>query len=102
MATVTSRLATFLRKTEPMSKKNNKKKKKKEKVIYVDDGSTIADMSAIGGGRRTMNINERGGCRAQWETYTKACRKMLMPMLVTMGGICVVFLIIYLLLLLAG
>ena len=98
MATVTSRLATFLRKTEQMSKKNNKKKKK---VIYIDDGTTIADMSNIGGDRRPLNINERG-CRAQWETYIKACRNMVIPMLVTMGGICVVFLIIYLLLLLAG
>ena len=27
--------------------KDNKKKKKKKKTVYVDDGSTIADMSGV-------------------------------------------------------
>ena len=78
--------------------KANKKKKKKEKITYVDDGSTVADMSALGGGKRTMNLGDTGGFKAKWQTYVRAVRKMMLPMLVTMGGICVVFLIIYLLL----
>ena len=77
------------------------KKKKKKKTTYYDDGSTIADMSALSGGRRTMNINEKGGFRAQFRTYRDAVRKMFVPMLVTMGAITLVFLILYLLLSLA-
>lgn len=76
--------------------KNNKKKKKKEKVTYIDDGSTIADMSALGGGR-SMNLGERGGRKEQWETYKRAVRQMFKPMLVTMGAICIIFLVLYLL-----
>ena len=76
--------------------KSNKKKKKKEKVTYIDDGSTIADMSALGGGR-SMNLGERGGIKEQWQTYKRAVRQMFKPMLVTMGAICVVFLVLYLL-----
>ena len=82
--------------------KGNKKKKKKEKVTYIDDGSTVADMSSLGGGKRTMNLGDTGGLKARWQTYIQAVRRMMMPMLVTMGGICVVFLIIYLLLELAS
>ena len=77
--------------------KNPKKKKKKEKVTYIDDGSTVADMSALDGGRRSMNLGEKGGIKEQWKTYTKAVRTMFIPMLVTMGAICLIFLILYLL-----
>ena len=76
-----------------MSKDN---KKKKKKVKYIDDGRQIADMSSLGGGQRSANINERG-CSAQWQTYIRAVRSMMIPMLVTMGCICVVFLVLYLL-----
>ena len=75
-----------------MSKDN---KKKKKKVKYIDDGRQIADMSSLGG-KRKANINERG-CSAQWQTYVRAVRSMMIPMLVTMGCICVVFLVLYLL-----
>lgn len=77
--------------------KSNKKKKKKEKVTYIDDGSTVVDMSALNGGRRSMNLGERGGRKEQWETYKRAVRQMFKPMLVTMGAICIIFLILYLL-----
>ena len=82
-----------------------KKKKKKERVIYVDDGSTIADMSgttrpgAILGGRTpTPGGRRRAGARAQWGTYKSAVRQMFMPMLVVMGIITVAFGVMYLLL----
>ena len=81
----------------------SKNKKKKSKITYVDDGRTIADMSAIGGGRRgTMNINEKGGCKAQFQTYIAAVRSMLVPMFVTMGIITVAFLIMYIIMSLAS
>lgn len=76
---------------------NNKKKKRKEKITYIDDGRTLYDMSALDGGKkRSMNINERGGCKEQFQTYIRAVRAMLLPMFVTIGIICVVFLIVYL------
>ncbi|MBR2929717.1 MAG: hypothetical protein IKC32_00675 [Clostridia bacterium] len=76
----------------------DKKKKKKDKVTYIDDGSTISDMSALGGGRRPLNVNDDGSFKAKWQTYVRAVRSMIVPMLVTMGAICVAFLVLYLIL----
>ena len=72
----------------------NKKKKKKEKVTYVDDGRTIADMSAFGS-RPRGNLGPRGGCKEQFQTYVRAVRSMLLPMFVVMGAICLIFAILY-------
>ena len=73
-----------------------KKKNKKKRVQYIDDGSTIADMSALSGGRRLPSpvFTGRG---AHFKTYLNACRKMFIPMLVTMGFITLAFLILYIL-----
>ena len=79
--------------------KNNKKKKKKDNVTYIDDGSTVVDMSALDGGRRDRrlrDIEDDGSFKSKFNTYVRAVRSMMVPMLVTMGGICVAFLIIYL------
>ena len=77
-----------------MGKKESKKKKK---VTYIDDGSTIADMSGIGSGI--------GGKKQPYSTledkkttFFRAMRQMFIPMLVTMGFICLIFLIAYLML----
>ena len=91
-----------------------KEKKKREKVIYIDDGRTIADMSNLpqrGFGRslsdarpkKEMSESERQFYRSspKWReyaaTYFAAVRMMIIPMLVTIGIICIAFLIIYLL-----
>ena len=80
-----------------MSKKIEKKQKK-EKIIYVDDGSTIADMSALGNGKKesqSMMYSSARKPKARWreilDTYFESVRMMLLPMLVVMGLIAVVF-----------
>ncbi len=74
------------------------KKKKKNKVTYIDDGSTIYDMSGVGGGR---SGGKRGTAKEQFTTYMRAVKQMIIPMLITMAAITVVFGVIYLLLCLA-
>ena len=86
-----------------MKNSKEKGKKKKEKVVYVDDGSTIADMSAIGGRssekkRADRNQQYRAPLKDQFKTFTDAQRAMLLPMLVTLGIIALAFLIVYILL----
>ena len=75
------------------------KKKKKNKITYIDDGSTIYDMSSVGGGR--ISGGKKGSPREQFATYIKAVKQMIIPMLITMAAITVVFGIVYLLLTLA-
>lgn len=83
---------------------SDKKKKKKEKIIYIDDGSTVADMSGtsksnpILGTPASRKGKKRSTARQQWNTYTSAARQMLLPMLVVMGIITVAFGVMYLLL----
>ena len=81
-----------------MSKDN--KKKKKEKVTYVDDGRTLYDMSALSGGNRGMRVG-KGTLKDQARTYFTAVKQMVIPMLVTIGIICLVFGILWILLTLA-
>lgn len=84
----------------------NNKKKKKDRVIYIDDGSTIADMSGtsrpnpiLGGRNPNANGNRRRGtAREQWSTYKNVVRQMFMPMLVVMGILTVAFGVMYLIL----
>ena len=88
-----------------MSRKQNKPKKKKEKIVYVDDGSTIADMSGIrrrpaapmlpgGDGRRVP----RSRAGKILRTYFSTVRSMIGPMLIFLGGMSVVFLLIWIIL----
>ena len=77
--------------------KNNKKKKKK--VTYIDDGSTICDMSALGGGK-SAGLRS-GTAKERFTTYIKAVKQMIIPMLITMAAITLIFGIVYLLLSLA-
>ncbi len=88
-------------------------RKKKEKITYIDDGSTVADMSGLGRragtgeGRQNPNLpppGKRGKpaptTRAGriWRTYWDAVRMMVGPMLVVIGGISVVFFLIWVIL----
>ena len=75
----------------------SKDKKKKEKVRYVDDGRTIADMSNVPGTRLSRDAwrsNSTG--KEKWETYFGAVKRMLVPMLIVMGAICVIYMLIWL------
>ena len=70
--------------------------KKKEKVTYVDDGRTIADMSGVTGGRDYLSRPKYvpgPSFKAAWKTYWNAVRMMLVPMLVTVVGIDLIYLI---------
>ena len=83
-------------------------KKKKEKIVYVDDGSTVADMSGVRGnvplrrpvrpsyGKQKPQPTTRMG--QAWETYKAAVRAMVGPMLVFLGGMSVVFFLIWVIL----
>ena len=74
-------------------------RKKKEKITYVDDGRTIADMSGVTGGRSYMcrPAHVPGPSFKQaWKTYWNAVRMMIVPMLVTVAGIGVIYLIMML------
>ena len=75
-------------------------KKKKEKIIYVDDGRTIADMSAVRSGRITHRKGfGQGGASFKdvWHTYWGAVRMMFLPMLAVILGLIIVYLIMTLL-----
>ena len=78
-----------------MSRKN---KKEKNKIEYVDDGRTIADMSALGGSQKKSQPRQRATYREMFETYIAAVKRMFLPMLVVLGIIAAAFLIIYIIL----
>ncbi len=86
------------------NKKKKKKEKKKEKVRYVDDGRTIADMSAFGAPKKQEELNvppERAG-KPRWRLilsdYMDAVKMMLLPMLAFIGLLAVAFLIVWIVL----
>lgn len=91
-----------------MGKDKQQPKKKKEKVTYVDDGSTVADMSGVRGNtplRRPVQPSykkqkPRPTTRAGsiWQTYVSAVRSMIGPMLIFLGGMSVVFFLIWVIL----
>ena len=73
------------------------KKKKKPKVKYIDDGRTIADMSALSGVDKRYT-GPKGGFREQLTTYWNTVKLMFVPMLVTIGIILLAFFIMWLIL----
>ena len=70
--------------------------KKKEKVYYYDDGRTVADMSGVQAGPRLQSSwrpkHERKAIR---QTYWNAVKRMFVPMLIVMTGICIIYMILY-------
>lgn len=74
------------------------KKKKKEKVKYIDDGRSLADMSAFRGGQKTDDkgfVRPPSTFKDKWETYWSAVRSMLIPMFITLGVITVIFVVAF-------
>lgn len=78
------------------------KKDKKSKPIYIDDGSTVADMSGVRRGgtpKSTKNSSRpRASFKEQFRTYTDAVKMMFLPMLAVLGIIALAFLIVYIML----
>ena len=91
-----------------MGKDKKQPKKKKEKITYIDDGSTLADMSGLRGntplrrplqpsyGKQKRQPTTRAG--AIWQTYVAAVRSMIGPMLIFLGGMSVLFFLIWVIL----
>lgn len=92
--------------------KEKKPKQKKPKVTYIDDGRTIADMSAVGGARSKRPASPRADkkdaprllrgrhstFREQADTFLSAMRMMFLPMLVVIAIITLAFLVLWFLL----
>ena len=76
-----------------------KDKSNKKKTVYIDDGRTLADMSALGGGKQKAPKNEGGNSfKEQFKTFTDAQKAMLLPMLAVLGIIAIAFLLVYIIL----
>ena len=73
------------------------KKKKKEKVKYIDDGRTIADMSAFSKNKKSKDgfVQPPSTFKNKWNTYWSAVKSMLVPMFITLGILTVLFLLAY-------
>ena len=77
---------------------------KKKKVIYIDDGSTIADMSSVGKSTFSTESTSSNKIRLgffhdikmQLRTFFDTMKLMVLPMMVVMGFIAVVFLLAWL------
>ena len=74
-----------------------KNKEKKPKVKYIDDGRTIADMSALSGVDKRY-AGPKGGLKASLQTYWNTVKLMFVPMLITIGIITLAFLIMWIML----
>ena len=75
-------------------------KKKKEKITYIDDGRTIADMSALSGGETSRPKScggYTGSAKDKWNTYWGAVKMMFVPMLVMIGALILLYLLMYIL-----
>ena len=81
--------------------KNTNNKKEKKKVVYVDDGSRIADMSQLDNYGMTRRGGGNSTFKEKMQTYFRTVKLMIVPMLVTIGIITAAYLLLYLLLSLA-
>lgn len=82
----------------------SKKKQKKEKIHYIDDGRSLADMSAFGNRRREQRdarpltpLDPTDRFKACARTYWESVKLMFIPCLVTLGIIAAAFFIFWLL-----
>ena len=85
--------------------KRTVRKKKKQKTVYIDDGSTIVDMSAVGPKRSTTEKQQNSAsidhdARPRWQRilidYFDSMRMMILPMLAFLALIGLAFLIVFL------
>ena len=81
--------------------KNTKDKSEKSKEKYVDDGSTIVDMSALDNYGFRAHGGSKSTFKEKFKTYIDTVKLMILPMLVTIGIITAAYLLLYLILSLA-
>ena len=84
------------------------KKEKKQKITYIDDGSSIADMSGVGrGGAKPQKSKQqkkrpeplaRSSGKEIFRTYIESVKLMFLPMLAVLGLLAIAFLLVYLIL----
>ena len=72
-------------------------RKKKEKIIWVDDGRTVADMSAVPD-RTAKHSSYSASMKEKLSTFFGAMGFMLLPTLAMAGLLALAFLIVYILL----
>ena len=93
------------------TKHSNKERAKKEKIVYVDDGSTVIDMSStVTTPKKPQNQPKDpytgqpigNSFKDKARTYFSAVKRNLIPMFVVIIGICVIFGVMYLALELAS
>ena len=95
------------------SKKKNKSKAsapKKEKIVYIDDGSTVGDMSNTYNPKSSVKkeVKDSMGMpigntwKDKFNTYKQAVRQMIKPRFGRRGFICIIFAGLYLILTLAS
>lgn len=66
--------------------------KKEQKIVYIDDGSQIADMSAT---RRHGNTRrQKSTAREKIRTYFSVVKRMLIPMFCTLFALALVLVIL--------
>ena len=84
-----------------MAKKQDKKSKK-SKPIYIDDGSTVSDMSGVKSSYlpkgEKKGTHYRAPLKDQFQTYIGAVKMMFLPMLAVLGIIALAYLIVYIIL----
>ncbi len=68
-------------------------KKKEQKIVYIDDGSTVADMS----GTRSGPPRKKSTMKEKWHTYITTVKHMILPLLVTLLAMTMVFVLLMLL-----
>ena len=73
-------------------KKNRKEKQKKEKIIYIDDNSTVADMSNTR--REKKGQKKQSTFREKARTYFTVVKKMIFPMLVTLLALTIAYMVV--------
>ncbi len=70
------------------------KKQKKEKIHYIDDGRTVADMSALPG--RRLGGGSTSTAKEKWQTYWHAVKMMFTPMLIVLCAIAILYMLLWL------
>ena len=68
-------------KKKDVPKEEGQEKKVEQKIVYIDDNSTIADMSGVRGKR---NDKPKSTGREKVQTFFAVMKKMVLPMLVTL------------------
>lgn len=82
------------KKQQPESQTDQPQKEKKVKVVYIDDNSTVADMSGTRGRKANDPPRRKSTFREKSRTFFSAMRMMVVPMLCTLAAFGLIYLIL--------